>query len=434
MEDQVIDQLQFSDIVVNPLLQTTALDGILTYFPQSQNSGELSQYIPLRNVNADKIKMDIDKAQRGGMTPGVAMGSESPIYGAHGRGEIEFEAAEFREKVTLFEKELYDLRELGTLNQLTGARQLLARKYRDIEVRLANRLEWMRKQMLFDGTVSYDIAGTGLTESITYVHPAYLEPTASNLWSNTGTADPLDDLQLWAEQYMLYTGFALSEIVLPLGTLRLLSATDKFQNLASNNFDTFKGTQQNILDVMIQFAGISNIRQSSGFIHMATELTAASANGDTTLDLRHVEGLEAGDVIVVKSADMESETLTVSSVSGKVVTVSSGVVKTAGYAAGDPVVWRKRLVPEDQILMVGELMSPLTDEGSSGTPDADKLSQFAEMLSTYSRYVNLEPRPGMFTKLIDKLGGDPPSIEQVLGIRCGIALWYPEAWMTATIK
>ena len=84
--------------------------------------------------------------------------------------------------------------------------------------------------------------------------------------------------------------------------------------------------------------------------------------------------------------------------------------------------------------MVGRPMAMNSLGSNEGLADQDKRVQWADVASTYSRYENLNnPRPGVFRKNIDKLGDDPPRLEQVIGIRALPRLHYGEGWATLDI-
>lgn len=431
--------LKLSEVGRHPLLQPDKIDGVLTYFPQRQNSYPLAQFMPLVEVNSDKVQMDIEKVSRGGMTPMVALGSESPVHGQYGTGSEEFEAAEFREKVILGEKDLYNLREIGSKDSMAQARNLLQRKFSQLEVRLLNRLEWMRRQVLFDGKVTATTA-QGQPFELNYHHPSYLEYelTGTDMWTDLSNSDPVGDLQLWVEEFILHSGYMADRVIGPLGMFRLLQSNDKIQNIVTNNKGSFNGGRQAVTQHILDMTGIGVVEEWRDTISFATETTADVAAGGTSLTLANADELEAGDKIVIYDGTNKrrQELLTVQSVSGKTVTLSSAVQSTGGFAKGAPVRYAKHTIPLDKLIIVGTLDGPLSTEnqGAQG-PDVDKMNTWADVCTTLSRYADLDnPRPGVFTKMIDRTQNDPPHIEQVLGIRALPRLHYSEAWATVKFR
>ena len=420
-------ELKFSDFSQHPLLQTKRIDGVLSYFYVSAKNKILGEVMPLKNVNADKVVMDYDKAQMGGMTPAVAAGAESPLYDTRGRGQREWEPAEFREKVKVMEQELIDLRKLGTLGDLEGAMELLQKKYMGIQNRLSNRIEWMRRQVLFDQQVVAPVAGSVAPLVVNYEHPAYLRPTTGTTWDNAA-ADPLDDLQRWAEIFRLYSGFDIKKIYLPHGTLRLLTNNDRFREIATGSWAAMNGSQEAIRQQIITFLGVGDVVESHDRIDMVTELTAEAASGQATATLRDVTELAAGDRVILRSqVSFETAFVEVLSVAGNVVTFTANLPST--FEAGAVARYHKFTIPDGKILMVGTPMLP-PSEGHQEQIDAEYLTDFADVASTYSRYETLNPKAGLFSKMINHIDdGDPPHIEQIIGIRCLPRVHYQDGWM-----
>lgn len=433
--------LKLSEVARHPLLQPDKIDGVLTYFPQRQNEYPLAQLMPLVNVNTDKVQMDIEKVSRGGMAPMVSLGSESPIYGQWGgMGYEEFEAAEFREKVILSEQDLYNLREIGSKEDLVQARDLLRRKFSALEVRLLNRLEWMRRQVMFGGTVTATTA-SGVPFSLDYHHPSYLEKDsvasgAGAYWNDATNSDPMYDLQVWVEEFMLHSGFMVDRVILPLGTFRLLSQNQKFRELMKYT-GSFELTREMITRHIADLIGVGRVEEWPASLQFATETTVDANALDNQLTLRNVDELAAGDKVVVYDGlnKRKQQLLTVDSIApGKVVTFDEAL--DFNLVKGAPLRYSKYTIPRDQILILGRVQGPLSTEGEGARgPDASTLSAFADVCSTLSRYTDLEnPRPGVFTKMIDKTDGDPPHIEEVLGIRALPRVHYSEGWMTAKVR
>lgn len=431
--------LKLSEVARHPLLQPDRIDGVLTYFPTRANERPLAQIMPLVMVNTDKVYMDIEKVARGGMTPAVALGAGSPIYGAYGQGEEEWEAAEFREKVILAEADLYNLREIGSKDSMMQARELLRRKFSAVEERLLNRLEWMRHQVLFNNEVKAQYADGGELR-VRYMHPTYLQTTLAggDLWTATATADPIAMLQDQVENFVLKTGFEVDKIILPFGGFRLMTQLDKYKEISVASHGAFRGDRESVRSLTLDMLGVGSLEEWRDQIGFMGELTADSAAGATTITINETTELVAGDVIVLRSVeDRSSEVKTVVSVAGKVVTLDSAIARVGGFSKGDVIRYSKFLIPRDKILIIGKVSGPLSRENSPGRgPDADKLNQWADVCSTLSRYENLEtPKPGVFSKTIDHVeDGDPPHIEQILGIRALPRVHYSEAWAWVKIR
>lgn len=427
------DTLALSEVGRHPLLQPEAIDGILSYFPQRPNTYPLARYMPLVEEAKEKVEWDIEKSGRGGMTPAVSRGSESPLYGNFGRGRRSWEPAEFREKVHLDELDLAGLRKIGTKGDMVRAQEMLQRKFGAIEIRLLNRLEWMRRQMLFDGAVTATMPD-GQQLSVDYVHPSYLERTLAggNLWSDYANSSPLRDLQEWSRDFLELTEFLPDRIVMGHDVLFEAMQNSRFEDMAKNF--GFDGDMEAVRRFLVDRVGVPAIETWSDKIAFRTELTATAANGATTVTLHSVDELSAGDVIVLKSAkDHNSEKFTVSSVSGNTVTLGSAITRTGGYSAGDPVKYSKHIIPKDHVTIFGRMTGPLSSENSEAQPDMDKLQTWGDVCSTLSYYENFNGTTGVFQKTIDNTDQDPPHWARVLGIRALPRNHYPEAWFFAKV-
>jgi len=428
-----------SDIARHPLLARQHIDGVLTYFPIAVQRTPFAQFMPLVSLPHYNIKMDVEKAMKGGMTPAVSVGSPSPIYGTFGRGFREFESAEFREKVILHEQELHNFRTIGTLDGQDSAVQMLNRKFRAIEERLVRRLEWMRRQVLFDGAVTAPVDGIETT-LLNVARPDYTQFVAGTPWSNVA-ATPLDDMQLWKEEYELYSGFMLDQIMLPQGTLRQLTKNDLFRDIAVNSHGSFRGSGESVRAILADYIGLSAITENKSRFDFTSELLADASATDTTITVRKTSTtIAAGDVLTIKNPQTwASENVVVDAppvVNGDRVTITLAAPGLVGdHVAGTPLKWFRRSIPLDQILMIGRVDTPLNTENSEGGVDMENLNAPMNISTTLSHYSDLmgAPRTGMFRRTIDRTDGDPPHIEQVLGIRCLPVIKYSEAWATAQI-
>jgi hypothetical protein len=435
--------LKFSEIAQkHPLLQTDNLDGVLTYWPQHINTYLLARYMPLVTENKDKIEMDVQAAKRGGMTPMVAMDAEAPIYDQpHGRGKVEFEAASFREKVKLGIQDLYDLRRIGTRDELMQARRLMKSRFEDLEYRLLNRMENLRKQVLFDGEVRCKLPN-GQEFVQPYKHPSYLEPELSgtDLFSDYANSDPVPVLQDIIEDYEMDTGRTLDVMIFPHGMMNHLLQNDKFRDLAMarTGMESVMLTNEQTKKIMLELLGVGTIIESKDFIHYQTALVADAVQTATSLELFSVEDMEVGDLVyIVSQEDFDREKFEVTAINGTTVTIdqvgtaTGGVQRAGGFKTGDSVKYQKRVIPEDTILMLGSWNGPLNQEGVTETKGEEFLNRWAEVVSTRSLYADLEnPKPGVYTKSKDNLDGDPPHIEQILGIRALPRVNQNDAWLT----
>lgn len=426
------------DITRHPLLRPDRVDEVFEYFPALASQEPFAKYMPMTSVDTEIIQMDMEQAERGGMSPAVPIGGVFPTYESFTRGYIEWEPMQVGEKVILTEQDLRWFRRIGSKSDEVRAMEILARKYSAIEARLARRIDYMRKQVLFDGQVVIETKD-GLSFTVDYQHPAYLEPTVSTSWAAAG-ATPLQDIQLWVESYVKSTGLRISEILLPIGLLRKLTVNTEFRNTAVNSHGAFDGSAASARAILGDYIGMGGaIREELGMYDLSATLTAAVAASNTSLVLNDTTFIQVGDKIVLKSrTNLYSEQVTVSAVSHATKTLTvSAIVNPDGYAAGDPVKHHMYAVPENKILMLsgsGPVLPSTNENREGGVTQPYGARPFADICSTVT-YINdlVTPRNGIFRKNIDKRDQEIPSLEQLIGIRCLPRVHTQEGWMVATV-
>lgn len=421
--------VKFSDVERHPLFEVKNIDTVLRGFHVRQRVDIFAQIMPLVNIQADKVEMDIDKAKMGGMTPTVARGAETPIYRSGGRGSISWESAEFREKVVVTEDDIVKLRKLGTTNDLVQAREVLDKDYRSISERLARRLEWMRRQTLFDNNVIAPDPNGVMVNLLTINHPSFLRPTLSTLWSAVANADPMNDMQLLVRDFLLYSSYDAATIWAPMDALRIAGQTTKFQDYAKHNFQVFKGTQKEVADVFSLYISGITVEEKPQHMPFTSIIVADAASGQPAIVLEEVEQLATGDKVIISNFTNQWM-YEVLSVSGNTVTFTTNL--TVAVEAGYMVLYNKPLIPRDRLLILGKAILPGYTAGSEpGSEKAlDAIDQPFDVCSTLSGYTNLNNRkPGLFSKLRDLTDGDPPSIEHVIGIRALPRVHYINSWM-----
>lgn len=417
----------------HPLLQTNAIDELASYWPQKVNDYFLAQYMPLVNVDRDKIVVEFAKQSRGGMTPMVHMNAESPMVNfGTGRGRLEFEAASWREKVRIGSKAIYDLRKFGTQDELVDHATLLQSYIRDLEERLARRMEWLRRQVLFDGLVSGELED-GTEYNIKYTRPTYLHPTANTPFSDYANADPVDVMQDWIEDYVTDTGREVQEVILPHGMMLHLTKNEKFRELAVQNLPVFRGTKEQVREHLITILGVADIKTANNSLQFQADIEVDAADGSSDFLFSHTEQLEVGDMIyIVDPRDLDRKKYEVAAINGDTVTIDGVIDHDGGFQKGSPVKWKRYTIPEEKMLLFGEFEGQLNEEGTRDPAEIDTdVNRWGEVVSTRSHYADMEnPRPGLYSRTIDNTDGDPPSIEYIAGIRALPRITRNDAWST----
>lgn len=419
----------------HPLLKTSNLEGVTSIFEQAQNNYMLARRMPMTTVNADKVEFDQEKVTRGGLTPKVTPGQESPIYNNPiGRARQKFEPASFREKCILKSNELKELRKLGTYEDVITAREMLRQRFSSLEARLANRLEWMRKQMIFDQQVSIETEG-GQAYTVNYPHPDYLEPTFGTTWDQDA-ATPMRDLQKIIDDYERHTSKDVVEILMPHDIMDDLIDNQRVLTIADNNYETFDGSPADIRRGISNYLDIGSIQVSKDSIHFTTTLASDAAQGATSLTFTRTPKLEAGDEFILHNVQTrDRELFEVASISGNTVQLVGSVDRSGGFVANDHAKYQKYTIPSTHLLVLGQGRADMqrSDEGSLVPNYQDR--PWAEVVSTLARFPDLEnPTPGMYTKSFDKTDEDPPRIEQALGINCLTKLNDQDAFMLPKVR
>lgn len=420
----------------HPLLEPDSIDDVLTYWPQAASETEFADLFPLRLLDDDEIVVDLAKAETGGMTPMIHEDSETPIYDApRSRGRRKYQAAHFREKVQVGMEDVKALRRIGTHEGEVRATEILQDKFGDLEKNLMRRMMDMRKQVLFNGEVRAQMAD-GTPFKVGYNHPDYLEYTASTLWSNHSSAEPIQAVQNVIEQFEIDTARRVTEVRMPHDMISDLTQNDKFQEIAKRNFGDFKGGRGEIQNLFAQLLGGVSMTTSNAWMHQQTDLQASLAQGDTTVELYRADRLESGMDIFICDADNYKEKHTVDTVSGNTVTLQSGINRSSGFQRGAAVRYKEPMIPEDTLLILSEPDGPMARPGiDMQEVNEDFRENWAEMVSTRSAYPDLEnPRPGLFTRQIDNTGEDPPHMEMILGISALPRVLQNEAWGLYQVK
>lgn len=400
-------------IVRDELLSTQNIDGILKGWTARKSTRPLSKYIPIRLWNKYKVQIEIDlPTNANGMTPLSSSGAEPPLVNfGHSRASAEVDAPMWKEKVSIVPEEVEDLRQIGTFDGMIGARQLLARKIRMMQTRLDNRIEYMCKQMIFDGVVTGTTA-SGITRTWTYEnHPDFMDVTPAVLWNAPG-ADIVPDLLLFKEIWDEHSTFQMREIILPHGALRKMGFSTDIRDKALNNWSAIKDGPEGAMQLMRLALGGIPITESQDRIESQTQLMADAAAGATAVVLYAVEGLEVGATLTLVSPFGPSENVLVSSIVGKTVNFTSTPLQH-DYAALSGALYRQWTIPLDTALILGGNEVPVETEGDMAS---SYIGGWAEMFAPLHLDNDMfQPKAGLFYKVEDRSKDHAASYSYSLG-------------------
>lgn len=417
------------------MYRTVNIDGVLRTFQDRRNQLELAKYFPLRFYNKDKIEMDVDVPYLSGQTPLSSRDASAPIYNpTFGRSKREMEVPVWKEKVIFASHELYDLRELGTYDQLTTMQRLVAQKVGRMERRLQMRLENLCRDVLFEQRIVAANAQGVPTEYVYPMHPADFRPNASVTWDTIATADPIDDLQLWAEQFRRRSEYLVDEVVMPIGTFRQLQQITKFRTIMNNNFGDFRGDTRAITNMMTSFLGVGNIRESEGTMSSTVPILVAATTATDTVTIQDLSMLEVGqEVILHRVSDSVEHIYTVASINAANNQVTLDRNLDAGVSRGDIFAFHRYNIPADKILIVGRSRWQPDSLGQQAAPTVGG-EAWAEVSSVRNLDHDMQdPVTGIYRKTIDKTKDDPSHLEDLLGLNAIPRVTYGRGWMVATI-
>jgi len=410
------------DALVNSsILQPRYLMKVLDDIPADTDTFRGAEMFPLVTQPGPVIEWDIKKPL-GGMTQAVARGAESPLVHRRGVGQQRFEPGHFREKTVLGESDVTTLRKLGTLEQRATAAELIAEIVADLNTRLETRMEWLRWQPVVNDSVT--INNNKVQYTVQYNMPTHMRVTASPLWSNTATADPITNIQTWlrlargtgGKPYRFWYNSKVEMYLFQ--NARILSLIDRVFGGGNVGLMSKSVLEQ----IMKTYIGSYPMEMYDEGYNVVTWLTAAAGGGaTTTLTVEDTTGFEDNDEIVITNADETNEdNATINGApSGTTITIDSKTL--ASFSANSMVRSYKTFLPDNVFII--ELQFP-AGSGNKG--------EIVSVDSVYGLGSLTNPRPGKFaeTMFIQK---DPKQIEIITGVNALGVVYRRRGWIVATV-
>lgn len=181
--------------VLDPQFLTEVVQNIRTDITSFRGAQLLTNGVDLKPELGMSIKYDVTYDDTG-MTPPTGLNDPSPIHNPPVVKNMDFTNQEWREKEVIDREKMAVLRKPGTDLQRMWAEDYMVERMVGLNQRLETRFEWMRWQCL-TGNLLVPKTLNMPARMIDYGVPAANKPTASVLWSNTTTADPLADIDKW---------------------------------------------------------------------------------------------------------------------------------------------------------------------------------------------------------------------------------------------
>lgn len=429
--------MEFSDITQHPLMQPIKIDGVLAGIPHKKSSYFFTQRIPMVEVRKDTVEMDIVHSMNGGMTPMVAPNTSTPVFSEFSMGKREWEPGEFREKTQLDESHVRKLRRIGSLQELQSAARLMEMFRSRLLERLANTLEWQRREAVFSQALTVLVAD-GNVQTIPMPKPAYLRPTTLVSWDDP-TATPTEDIQIWVSDMNETGAWRAREAVMPHRSLQKMTDNDGFNTIKENNYSVFDGTQQAVMSIISRYLGSAiSLMENSDSVVENTTLVANAAAGSNTITIRSASMLSVGSTIVLHQDHQplgvqelaEVQSLVKNADETYTVTLTANL--NDSFVANDSVFWHLRLIPQDRMLLSGMLESDV--ETYDGLVSADWLNSPITFTSTLSNFRDLmgPGETGVWGFAL-RPKEDPPREEYLVGCRGLANIHYNTAWSSPKI-
>jgi hypothetical protein len=421
-----------NQVTRNALMKPDYIGDVLLGWKNRASKRTLGKYLPINEVNQYTIELEVELVTRGGMTPLSSIGAEAPtVRFAHARSGIEYQVPVWKEKTRIDPIEIYNLRKLGTHEQLETAERLLSRKISLLEERLQNRLEFMRRELLFDKQVTATDAVGNVVEYVYNNHPDFLNVSASNFWDDDALADPHVDILEWKDIWFEHTVRDAAEVILPFGAMRKMAFIQSVRDYAMNNWASFKEGTSGLEQIFqLAFAGIP-VTENKDRISYTTMLAADAASGQADVVLYGVDGLAPGMNLRLVNILGAQEVGVVDSISGNTVTLVDNLANS--YTVNSGAIYHIWTIPLNKMLIMGSSGEVARDtSGELYGPYDD--SRWAEITSTLALDANMKaPRPGLFSFAEDHSDKEVAYMSYMLGVHAIPRIIDGNSWMVAQI-
>jgi len=389
-----------------------------------------SKWMQTKPINDYTIQWDV-KLGLGGMTQAVAMGAESPPYKGGGYYQRQMHPAFFREKQVVMPHQLMWKRKLGTLNEMENVRAFIDEKVIEGKQRVDIRVEHSLWQAILG---SLSINSNLVKFDVDYAVPSRYLPvlTGVDRWTQTTSANPLDDMLAWVYLFR-GSGFEAAEFIYNGYVERLLydnTAIRQVKTTITTGGRPELLTMANLNEILQTYVGNYKFTKYDGFYVMTTELTALGVVGANTVTVHDVTGIEANDTLRLISYSANGDTLydqicTVASVLGTTVTLNENL--EFAFPIGSFLYMSKPFLPDNKVIVRAKHPTGLGTEGESA------YGNFITTLSEYGEGNMLAPKPGVFAETVVNDKVDPKRIDIITGVN-GLPVRYRnDDFIVATI-
>lgn len=353
------------------VFRKTTMDATINEFvPESDTFKITDAFMPFKLVSEDEILVLIEHGAFGKTNP-VNLGSEHKRVALPGYGYREHTAGHWRESIEFNEKVLAKAVNPKQPRKLWGS-GLQANALNVLDIRLNNLIEYLSSKILIDHT--YSEARWGVNYTYDPQIPAKFKVdvtssppwTSGGAWSNAAAATPITDL-IRAKEQMARYGFLMTQVWMSEKTLIDFMESSEVQ-AKINNSPSLIDSETNRAKILLTLTGLV-LQEDVRRYAEETTFTAASAIGDTTLNVDDATEFTAGDEITLRNSSGQEEQATIASIASNVLTV--GAI-TKAYAIGDRVTVYKPFFPEDHFVLKGAGSTRMAPNNWYSTPSLIK--------------------------------------------------------------
>jgi hypothetical protein len=206
------------------------------------------QILPDKDQWSNQIRWDALSGTTG-LTNAHNLNADPQIVNFKKLDTFSVETAFWKEMYRVTEKDLLEIRQAGTIDQLAGER-LILEHCRVADTRVESLKEWARWQCLL-GSLSIQQPGQTVERTIPY---GVQTVNASLDWSSPSTATPLTDIQTWC---LLFLGKASgnAKMYINLQTANYLCQNQQIQNLVRQSMLAVDVGLDNIGNLIMKLTG-----------------------------------------------------------------------------------------------------------------------------------------------------------------------------------
>lgn len=362
------------------VFRPTVMDTIINEFAPPSDAFVLTDaFLPFKLVDKDKVMSLINHGAFGKTHP-VNLGAEHKRIPIPGYEYREHTAGHWRESVEFGEDVLQKAVDPSRPTERWGE-GLATSALNLLDIRLNNLIEYVTAKILIDGKYSEARHGVNYTYDPAIPVKYYKDVTASPGWTTGGTwataanAKPINDI-IEATRLGTRYGINVEAVYMSLKTaLDFINAADT-QNKVKSSY-VMVGRNYDTKFIFESLTGLQLVIDERLYAE-ESRFTAASAVGDTTLDVQDASAFAAGDVITLRNASGQEEEATISSISGNTITISAGT--TYAYAIGDRVTAYKRYLPDNYFVLKGRTADRVAPNNWISTPSLIKANNWKNPL------------------------------------------------------